>query len=96
MAEFSKEYCDVWDPEFPYDFSVEEIAKELEAGNYESIICEGFGFIAIAKDKNQQILVAFQDDEEDQIVWQEFDSFMSSQYTLLEEHLKIDDDDKIF
>ena len=96
MAEFSKEYCDVWDPEFPYDFSVEEIAKELEAGNYESIICEGFGFIAIAKDKNQQILVAFQDDEEDQLIWQEFDSFMSSQYTLLEEHLKIDDDDKIF
>lgn len=96
MAEFSKEYCDVWDPEFPYDFSVEEMAKELEAGNYQSIICEGFGFIAVAKDKNQQILVAFQDDEEDQLIWQEFDSFMSSQYTLLEEHLKIDDNDKIF
>jgi hypothetical protein len=96
MAEFSKQYCEIWDHDFPHDFDVYEIAKELEAGNYQSIICEGFGFVAIAKDKNEQILVAFQDDEEDELIWQEFDSFMSSQYTLLEEHLKIDDNDKVF
>lgn len=96
MAEFSKQYCEIWDHDFPHDFDVYKIAKDLDAGNYYPIICEGFSFVAIAKDKNEQILVAFQDDEEDQLIWQEFDSFMSSQYTLLEEHLKIDDDDKIF
>jgi hypothetical protein len=96
MAEFSKQYCEIWDHDFPYDFDVYKIAKDLDTGNYYPIICEGFGFVAIAKDKNDQILVAFQDDEEDQVIWQEFDSFMSSQYTLLEEHLKIDDNNKIF
>lgn len=29
MAEFSKQYCDVWDNGFPYDFDIEKIAKDL-------------------------------------------------------------------
>ena len=95
MAEFSKQYCEVWDHGFPYDFDVFEIAKDLVKGNYYPIICEGFGFVAIAKDRNEQILVAFQD-EEDRIVWQDFDNFMTSQYKLLEEETKMEQDNKVF
>jgi hypothetical protein len=95
MAAFSKEYCQIWDPELPYDFSVEEIAKDLVKGNYYPIICEGFSFVAIAKDRNEQILVAFKDDEEDRLVWQDFDNFMSSQYRILEEEIKTNQDNKI-
>ena len=96
MAEFSKQYCDVWDRGFPHDFDVFEIAKDLVKGNYYPIICEGFGFIAIAKDRNEQILVAFQDDEQNRLVWQDFDNFMSFQYKLLEEEMKINQENKIF
>jgi hypothetical protein len=96
MAEFSKQYCEIWDPGFPYDFDVNEIAKGLVKGNYYPIICEGFGFVAIAKDRNEQILVAFQDQEEDRLVWQDFDSFISSQYQILQEEIKRNQDDKIF
>lgn len=96
MAEFSKQYCEVWDPGFPYDFDVNEIAKDLVKGNYYPIICEGFGFVAIAKDRNEQILVAFQDQEEDRLVWQDFDSFISSQYQILQEEIKRNQEDKIF
>ena len=95
MAEFSKQYCDVWDRGFPHDFDVFEIAKDLIKGNYYPIICEGFGFVAIAKDRNEQILVAFQG-EEDTLVWQDFDNFMSSQYKLLEQEIKMEQDNKIF
>lgn len=96
MAEFSKQYCDVWDQGFPHDFDVFEIAKDLVKGNYYPIICEGFGFVAIAKDRNEQILVAFQDDEKNALVWQDFDNFMSSQYRILEEEIKRNQDNKIF
>lgn len=96
MAEFSKQYCEVWDHGFPHDFDVYEIAKDLMKGNYYPIICEGFGFVAIAKDRNEQILVAFQGEEEDTIVWQDFDNFMSSQYRILEEEIKRNQDNKIF
>jgi len=83
MADFSKEYCEIWDHEFPSDFSIEAIAKDLHRGNYYPIICEGFGFVAIAKDKNDQILLAFK--EEDSMIWQDYDNFIASQYKLLEE-----------
>jgi len=95
MAEFSKQYCDVWDRGFPHDFDVFEIAKDLIKGNYYPIICEGFGFVAIAKDRNEQILAAFQG-EEDTLVWQDFDNFMTSQYKLLEEETKMEQDNKVF
>lgn len=95
MADFSKEYCQIWDPKLPYDFSVKEIAKDLHKGNYYPIICEGFGFVAIAKDKNEQILLAFKG-EEDRIIWQDFDNFMSGQFKMLDQENKQNLEDKIF
>jgi hypothetical protein len=86
MADFSKEYCEIWDPEFPSDFSIEAIAKDLHKSNYYPIICEGFGIVAIAKDRNEQTLIAFTDERDsDKLVWQDYDNFIASQYKLLEE-----------
>ena len=99
MAEFSKQYCDIWDNGFPYDFDIEKIAKDLTKGNYYAIICEGFGFHAIAKDRNEQILLGFLADSKNMhssIVWQDYNNFMSSQYKLLEEELKKQNDDSVF
>lgn len=52
MADFSKQYCDKFDPEFPYDFDILEVYDTLDEGNYIPIICEGLGFIAIGKNIN--------------------------------------------
>jgi len=80
MAEFSKEYCDIWDQGFPYDFSIESIAKDLHKGNYYPIICEGFGFAAIAKDRQGKIKLAFESSENsDYYVWEDYEEFINKQ-----------------
>lgn len=56
MAEFSKQYCELHDPEFPWDFDIMKEADQLDPDHYTPIICEGFGFTAIGKDKNGNIL----------------------------------------
>ena len=62
MAEFSKQYCEIHDPGFPWDFDIEEIATEIPRGYYKSIICEGFGFIGIGVGMNREIQLLFSDD----------------------------------
>lgn len=58
MADFSKQYCELNDPELPHDFDILQIAEELENEQYIEIICEGFGFVAVAKDAEGNILLA--------------------------------------
>jgi hypothetical protein len=65
MAEYSKQYCDIWDPRMHWDFDIEVLAKDLVNGNYYPIICEGFGFLAIAKDDEGKTLLAIPENEED-------------------------------
>lgn len=71
MAEFSKEYCIEKNMEFQGDFSVEEEFNHLEKDNYTGMICEGYGFIAIARNQEDQCLVAYRD-ADDGIIWDEF------------------------
>ena len=47
MADFSKQYCELYDPEFPWDFDIEVEAETIPKGYYKPMICEGFGFIGI-------------------------------------------------
>ena len=47
MADFSKQWAELYDPEFPWDFDIEVEAETIPKGYYKPIICEGFGFIAI-------------------------------------------------
>ena len=58
MAEFSKQWTEKYDPEFGYDFDIEEVAEQLPPNHYLPMICEGFGFIAIGKDDNNDIMLA--------------------------------------
>ena len=75
MAEFSKQWCEINDPEMPWDFDILEEFDKLPTNHYISIICEGFGFIAIMRDHKDKCLLAFDDDGE--ILWEDYDQFMN-------------------
>ena len=53
MADFSKHWCDINDPEMPYDFDIIEEYSKLSEGEWIPVICEGFGFLGIANINNQ-------------------------------------------
>lgn len=71
MAEYSKEYCIEKNMGFQGDFSIKEIFENLEKEDYIGIICEGYGFMAIARNKEDQCLLAYRDDDFD-IIWDEY------------------------
>lgn len=49
MAEYSKEFIEKHfdDPEFPWDFSIDNISIRLQPNQHLHAICEGYGFISI-------------------------------------------------
>ena len=59
MADYSKQWIDKYDSEgmIP-DFDILKEANLLKPDTYTPIICEGFGFVAIGKDKNENIILA--------------------------------------
>ena len=61
MAEFSKQYCEIYDEDFPWDFDIEEIAETIPKGHYKPMICEGFGFLGIGVDLNDNIEILLTD-----------------------------------
>jgi len=66
MAEFSKQWCDANDHTgIKPDFDIIEVAAELQPEHYASVICEGFGFIAIGKDVLGNILLGMPTDSLD-------------------------------
>jgi hypothetical protein len=82
MAEFSKQYCELHDMGFNGDFDVYEEFNKLEVGNYIPFICEGFGFIAIAKTKDEPntVQVYFREDfDSEDGVWVDFEEVLSEQ-----------------
>ena len=66
MAEFSKQYCELYEPDLRWDFDIEEIAETIPKGYYKPIICEGFGFsgIGVRLDGDTEILVRDSTDED--------------------------------
>jgi len=82
MAEFSKQWAEINDPEFGWDFDIEEVSNQLDPNHYVPMICEGFGFIAIGRDENYKVLLAMPTGEtetdengqiSDQVVWQAYE-----------------------
>lgn len=71
MADFSKQYCEINDPDFSWDFDILEIAKGVSSEQCVPYICEGYGFIAIGKDESGEIILAFRK-EEDEIEWKPY------------------------
>ena len=49
MADFSKQWCEINDPDMPWDFDIFEVAEGLNQNFYMPYIYEGFGFSAIGK-----------------------------------------------
>jgi len=58
MADFSKQWCQINDPQSPGDFDIDDIAEQLEPGYAMGIICEGFGFVAIGRNPEGELLFA--------------------------------------
>jgi hypothetical protein len=59
MAEFSKQWCEIWDPSMPHDFDIEDIIKDMNRDRYYPIVCEGFGFNCIHKDAHGNIWLSY-------------------------------------
>ena len=58
MAEFSKQYCETHDMGFEGDFDIMEEFHKLTPENYVPYICEGYGFIAIGKNEDEECILA--------------------------------------
>lgn len=50
MADFSKQYCERYEPEMEWDFDIENEFEEMPFSSFKAIICEGFGFFGLHKD----------------------------------------------
>jgi hypothetical protein len=74
MANYSKQWCELNDPDRSFDFDIFKEFDKLPKNNFISIICEGFGFIAIMRDHNDRCLLAFR--EENNFIWEDYDQFM--------------------
>ncbi len=69
MAEFSKQYCEIYEPEMDWDFDIDEVVETIPKGHYKPIICEGFGFsgIGVRLDGSIEILIRDRTDEDNLI-----------------------------
>lgn len=83
MAEFSKQWAEINDPEFPWDFDIEKEAETIPPGHYKPMICEGFGFTAISKEQDGTTMLYFPDWEftgtEEIARWIEYERFIEQQ-----------------
>lgn len=65
MAEFSKQYCEIYDEDFPWDFDIEVEAEAIPKGYYKPMICEGFGFLGIGVNIDGNIEVFLTDPKDE-------------------------------
>lgn len=77
MADFSKQWCELNDPEMPWDFDILEQAEKLEPDYCVDWICEGFGFTYIAKDKDNNIILGFPDYNTDTMNWKTYEEVIN-------------------
>jgi hypothetical protein len=78
MAEFSKQWAEIYDSEFPWDFDIEEIAETIPKGHYKPIICEGFGFSGIGVKLNGDIEILVVDrNDEDSLIQLDYKNYIA-------------------
>lgn len=63
MADFSKQYCERYDPELPWDFDIDKEFGEMPFSSFRPIVCEGFGFFGLHKDVDGNLFCLFGQDE---------------------------------
>lgn len=80
MADFSKQWCENNDPEMPSDFDILEIHEQLDPNTYVSYICEGYGFLAIGKDANNECFLAMPVDGQPvgTIIWKRYEDVVEA------------------
>jgi hypothetical protein len=79
MADFSKQWCYLNDPEMPHDFDIETIADSLQPDYYKSFICEGFGFTAIGKDSEGKTILYFPSKDLETGEWKDYEEFINEE-----------------
>ncbi len=77
MADFSKQWAELYDSEFPWDFDIEAEAETIPKGYYKQMICEGFGFIAIEVGLDGKTYLIF-DGGNNQIDKVEYETFIKN------------------
>lgn len=77
MADFSKQWAELYDPKFPWDFDIEAEAEAIPKGYYKPMICEGFGFIAIEVGLDGKTYLIF-DGGNNQIDKVEYETFIKN------------------
>lgn len=76
MADFSKQWCEINDSEMPYDFDIIEEASKLKPNYSINHICEGFGFIAIGKTEDDEIVLAIPNYDDNTMTWKAYDEIV--------------------
>ena len=76
MAEFSKQYCEIHDPEMPWDFDILEEAAKCKPDYSIPYICEGFGFIAVGRDNEGEIVLAIPNYDDNTMTWKSYDEIV--------------------
>jgi len=77
MAEFSKQWCEINDPEMPHDFDIMVEYNLLEDEYYIPLICEGFGFTAIGKfDGECMLAIPVEDAPYGTVVWKSYNEIV--------------------
>lgn len=66
MASFSKQYIEITNLEFSWDFDIEEIFNSLDKGYYYPALCEGLGFTAVGIDDDGNRMLFIRDFENDE------------------------------
>jgi hypothetical protein len=79
MADFSKQWCELNDPEMPHDFDIDSVASTIDPLWYKSYICEGFGFTAIGKDADNRITLYFPSEDNESGEWKDYLDYLSKQ-----------------
>lgn len=69
MAKFSKEWCEIWDPERIPDFSIEEVMKDVLPDRYYPVVCYGLGFVNIHRDRYDILWVCTPLEDSNKIHW---------------------------
>jgi hypothetical protein len=76
MSIISKQWAESQN-ETRWDFDILEEANNLQPEHYLPIICEGYGFIAIAKDEYGGIHLGFEDKEgTDNVNWVDYNEIV--------------------
>lgn len=76
MADFSKQWCEINDPEMPHDFDILEEAAKCKPNYSISYICEGFGFIAIGRDEEGEVVLAIPNYEDNTMTWKPYNEIV--------------------